>query len=392
MNSNMILLEDRLGLSFRSSERMRSLYTCQGYHFFDIVFETWNALQTQAPAVAFGPVPIGGVTKFCLMMRQLLLHNAGKTIVACSNRLAPEDVTTAALLIGSFMILCRGKRAQDVEEVFQDLSVHFICFADPNSLERSCILSVQDAWEALEKARHEGWIDLNRGITPGTDALYLGSFDQWESEHYARKSNGNVRMVIPGKMIIFPRPVDLPDGRRWQDDTERGRLFSPHFYADLFKDEMDVSVVLCLNDSTSSDYDRTIFEDQEIEVDEMHVEGHYGLLSAMSRFLDIAKAAPGHVAIHTSSEGNGGGTLGTFAVSYLINRLGFRPKAAVAWVRMVYAELLVPLDAAPALEVEGFVRLKSLTEAHAANHNVSNEVPAYPSLSRSFSLPNLRQL
>ncbi len=157
--------------------------------------------------------------------------------------------------------------------------------------------------------------------------------------HYAKPENGSVHVVVPGKIICFPTPADLPHGKRWMDFEADGagtvRKFSAAFYADLFT-ELDVSVAICLH---RSDYNRAAFIEQGIEVEDLGLDpSSPHMLHAIDRFLAVATAAPGMVALQSGSDGLG--HLGALVLSYLKGRLGFTAESAVEWVRMVHPALL----------------------------------------------------
>ncbi len=162
--------------------------------------------------------------------------------------------------------------------------------------------------------------------------------------HYADPANGSIHTLVPGKILCFPKPADLPPGKRWMDfqagEAASVRRFSAAFYADLFA-ELDVSVAVCLH---TSDYDRAAFADQGIEVEDLGLDPRSPhLLRAMDRFLAVAAAAPGPVALHSGSP-DGQGHLAALVLSFLASRLGFDPQSALAWVRIAAPALL----AAPA--------------------------------------------
>ena len=157
--------------------------------------------------------------------------------------------------------------------------------------------------------------------------------------HYASPVNGNVHVVVPGKILCFPTPADLGD-RLWADEeAARGglaRRFSAAFLADLLAD-LGVDVAVCLHDSA---YDRAAFLAQGIEVEDLAADpaGPH-MLRAMDRFLAVAAAAPGLVALH-SGAADGPGRLGALVLSYLTGRLGFDSDGAVAWIAMAHPALL----------------------------------------------------
>ena len=156
--------------------------------------------------------------------------------------------------------------------------------------------------------------------------------------HYASPANGDIHMVVPGKIICFPSPANLPADQAWADsDATSGgvvRRFSAAFFADLFA-ELGVDVAVCLH---ACAYDRAAFLAQAIEVD-LHTDpASPHMLRAIDRFLAVAAAAPGLVALQSGSDGPG--HLGALVLSYLTSRLGFDAESAVAWVRMVHPALL----------------------------------------------------
>ena len=158
--------------------------------------------------------------------------------------------------------------------------------------------------------------------------------------HYASPINGDIHMVVPNKIICFPTPASLPDNHQlWMDSDAAGdgtvRRFSASFFADLFAD-LGVDVAVCLHTSA---YDRAAFLERGIEVEDLGMDpSSPHMLSAIDRFLAVAAAAPGLVALQSGSDGPG--HLGALVLSYLTSRAGFDSESAVAWVRMVHPALL----------------------------------------------------
>ena len=157
--------------------------------------------------------------------------------------------------------------------------------------------------------------------------------------HYASPANGGIHMVVPGKIICFPSPADLPADQHWADsDATSGgvvRRFSAAFFADLFA-ELGVDVAVCLH---ACAYDRAAFLAQAIEVEDLDTDpASPHMLRAIDRVLAVADAAPGLIALQSGSDGPG--HVGALVLSYLTSRLGFDAESAVAWVRMVHPALL----------------------------------------------------
>ncbi len=157
--------------------------------------------------------------------------------------------------------------------------------------------------------------------------------------HYASPINGDLHMIVPGKVICFPTPADLPDSQLWADSDVPAdgtvRRFSATFLADLLAD-LGADVAVCLH---ASAYDRAAFLARGIKAEDLATDpGSPHLLSALDRFLAVAAAAPGLVALQSGSDGPG--RLGALVLAYLTRRLGFDEGSAAAWVRMVHPALL----------------------------------------------------
>ena len=271
-------------------------------------------------------------------MHQVLRLHPGKTIVVCTGHDDPESITTVSLLIGGFMILGQDMDVETVRRCFEPIRHRFLGFCDPGSRIDPRNLTIDDCWRALHRARNEDWIDLTQKIRPGPQ--HFGSFDLEEYAHYSKRENGGVWMLVPGKVIVFRRPVDHSGHYHWNYSADRGYDFSSAFYANLFREIYDVSVVLRLGQTTDS-YDSSAFYNSQIEFEELPVGPQAcGLLNALDRFLAIAQVAPGQIAIHNGMDGSG--FTGTLVVGYLTHRLRFDCNAAVAWIRMVQPDLLVP--------------------------------------------------
>ena len=174
-----------------------------------------------------------------------------------------------------------------------------------------------------------------------------------ECIHYSDPINADLHVVLPGKLIFFANPADLPDGRHWMDLGE-ARRFSPSFYADLFS-EFNVVLVICLEEC---DYDRAPFTASGMGVEELCLRPDTpDILRAADRFLCLLEAAPGAVAIH--SGGGGGAGLryaGTLVSAHMMSRLGFGAGDAAAWLRMACPALLVPPEYLAALQQDEAAR------------------------------------
>ena len=177
--------------------------------------------------------------------------------------------------------------------------------------------------------------------------------DMEECIHYSDPLNANLNIVIPGKLLYTPPPVDLPNEWQWMDDGA-ARLFSPAFYADLLG-EFNVVLVICLE---QCGYDRAPFIERGIAIEELHLcYDSPDILRAADRFLSLLRAAPGAVAIHGGEQGLH--YAGTLVSTHMISRLGFGAADAAAWMRMACPALLVPPEYLAALSDDAGLLLVS---------------------------------
>jgi hypothetical protein len=114
-----------------------------------------------------------------------------------------------------------------------------------------------------------GWLHHCRDYVLSLDSPQDMPIEVEEMLHYASPANGDVHMVVPGKIICFPTPADLPADQHWADSHATSgsvvRRFSAAFFADLFA-ELGVDVAVCLH---ACAYDRAAFLAQAIEVEDL---------------------------------------------------------------------------------------------------------------------------
>ena len=224
----------------------------------------------------------------------------------------------------------------DVVASFRPVQDSFVNFRDESDNSR---FSLRDCWMALSEARLQGWIDLSNKIRPHMDCLDYGIFDIDAYAHYAKMANGSMFPVVPGKIVMFPSPVDLPADVEWIDSADgKHRHFSAAYYAELLKCDFNVSVVACV-DSGKDDW--PAFAEHGLAVEPLPLDGSCpGLLRALDRLLALTQGGGGSVALHSGADA-AGWRAGALVAAYLVRRLGFPPDAAIAWIRMVDRSLLL---------------------------------------------------
>ena len=197
-------------------------------------------------------------------------------------------------------------------------------------------VTVHSCWSSLYRATAQcGWLSIPSCLdVSSVHAEYSDSIDMEEYAHYDNPLNGGFHVVVPGEIIAFECPADLPGGASWAD--EQGvRRFGADFYADVFA-EQGVGLVVR---GDGSSYDARPFAARGIAVEDLPLDGGAELsLAQVDRFLSLVRLAPGAVAVHG---GPGGlGAAGTLVAVLLISAHGFGAEEAVAWVRMAHPAAL----------------------------------------------------
>jgi hypothetical protein len=366
-----VRIDDRLSLALCSAEEAKILHRSRSRNMYFICLDTYFS----TGGCFFNPPQLSDIYRFTIKI-QTTLRRQDKCIVACASKHNSQLITNTCLLFGAFLILGKGMNSEEVTAAFHPLESFFICFPDPSRTDNTGSVTIFDCWSALSHVRSLGWIQLPRvdGLGESQEDLnhLIGKLDMEEFMHYAEPVNGNLRTVLPGKLIYFSTPVDLPDNRQWMD-VGHVRQFSAAFYADLHT-EFGVALVISLEECR---YDATPFAQAGIGVEEMHVRRDGSdALRAADRFLSLLAAAPGAVAVHGGEDGLL--LAGTLVAAHMIARLGFGAGAAVAWVRMVCPALAVPRRHLDALA----------EEAAALRLGPSSELPA-GLFARCFSAPEV---
>ena len=184
-------------------------------------------------------------------------------------------------------------------------------------------LSLLDCWRGLAQAKTLGWVRY------APSGFLWGAIDIDEYRHYDSVAQGNLTEVVPGKLVAFQGPEDLPGGAEYRDDARGARAFSPGFYADILL-EMGVRAVVRLNEAR---YDAAALTARGLaHVDLAFPDCTCPPAAVAARFLAVAEAAPGAVAVHCKA---GLGRTGTLIALYMMKHHGFGARAAMGWLRIV---------------------------------------------------------
>jgi hypothetical protein len=330
-NSNgVVQFDDKLHLAMQTVGQLKANKTFQNLQVHVIEVETLkNYLDIPDIAV---------FDKFGRMLESAVEDPRNHVIIICPKVQDVETFQSLWLLMGSYLIL---RRKLDLDEVVQSLDP-VVAHNETLSpvLSEKNFIKMQYGLGAISQAKKMFWIGAVDHAEPAGPA-----FDLDLRAHYASPVNGNVHILVPGKLVFFPTPRQLPGDQLWVDIGEPGlpteRHFSAAFLADVLED-FDVSVVVCLGESSGAS--ATAFADRGLDVHDLRLDPSCpSLLGAMDRLLALTRAAPGAVAVFPG-EGlgweQGSGLAGRLGAACLTREYGFEAGEAGAWLQMACPALL----------------------------------------------------
>lgn len=161
-------------------------------------------------------------------------------------------------------------------------------------------------------------------------ALKLGwysfkDFDNKEYEYYEKLENGDLNVIIPGKFMAFMGPLDDPP-MGYNNYERMGN--TPDDYIQVFK-HFNVTRVIRLNEAK---YDKTTFVENGINHSDLFfIDGSVPPPGIVEKFMNIAEAEPGCMAIHCKA---GLGRTGTLIGLYAMKHYKFPAAAFIGWIRI----------------------------------------------------------
>ena len=273
------------------------------------------------------------VDAFCEMMLDTVSSHPGQAIVMCLEDLSLSTARHAYFLCGAYLVLCEKWGVEDVQQGFKKALLK----SQDRAFSRvfpTVSKESEDCLQALHLAKALNWLGYDEDAPP--------VLDMEMASHYALPANGNLHVLIPGKLLLVPTPRALPPGSRWADEGTPGqpqvRHFSAAFLAELLVDH-GVAAVVCLGRSGGGS--DASFRACGIDTHDLGLDASRpALLGALDRLAAVARAAPGPVAVFAGGGGRErarwAGCVTALAESLLMTECGFGEAAAAAWMRMVF--------------------------------------------------------
>ena len=271
----------------------------------------------------FGPMNLGSAYTFCnLLDEKIQDYPSGKLAIQCVTE--PRCITNVVFLTGFFMIMRRNFELERVIETLNPLLGMSVPYRDVSRGIQNFNLYVEDCWKGLYRAKELSWVDMS---------LDSGNFDFEEYSSLDSPLNADLHEVIPGKFIAMRGPKDTMNGEMWQDVYEEGRFksrdFSPQHYSDILL-QLGVQVVVRLNEPH---YRQSGFTAAGIAVADLCFEDCTPPpVDVVAKFLAIAEAIPGALAVHCKA---GLGRTGTLIALYMMKHHDFSAREAMGWLRIV---------------------------------------------------------
>ena len=156
-----------------------------------------------------GLVTLTVIQAFCETIGEAIKCHGDRDIVICPGSSGQTSVSTLVMICGAYLVLRESISVASVLDTMRRASKLMDAPVDLGDTS-PCVL----CWRALEHARTLQWLGLD------TDEPQL---DVEMAAHYALPANGNLHVLIPGKLLLFPTPARLPDGQDWADDRAGGR-------------------------------------------------------------------------------------------------------------------------------------------------------------------------
>ncbi|XP_050357052.1 dual specificity protein phosphatase CDC14A-like [Nymphalis io] len=256
----------------------------------------------------FGPYHLCHLYQFCNRLNEELEKNPKKKIVFYTSNNETLRLN-AAYLIGSYQIIYLGGSPAAVYKQLTEVSWSLLSFRDASGGPPLFDISLLDVLHGIKVAHDAKFFDFEH-------------FDAEQYLFYEKVENGDLNWIVPAKMLAFSGP-------HHRSRLDRGYpLHSPEHYHEYFK-KHNVTTIVRLNKKS---YDAKQFTTHGFEHRELFfVDGSVPSDLIVNRFIRIAEAAKGAVAVHCKA---GLGRTGTLIACYMMKHHGFTAREAIAWLRV----------------------------------------------------------
>ena len=293
----------------------------------------------------FGPMNLEMLHRFCTLLDTQIRESSGQPVLIISKS-ESKFLTNVVFLLGSYMILRLDFGLEALVLRLQSVLPLAMPYRDL-SPGKSCLdLRLQDCWVGLLRAKQLSWAHFGEGPS---------AFDPKQYAHYDSPINADLHVVVPGKFVAMRGPVALPHGREYADKRDAAgrfchRDFTPAHYAPILRD-LGVRAVVRLCEAR---YDAGELESRGVAVVELPFEDCAPPPPGVAaRFLAVAEALPGMLAVHGKA---GLGRTGTLVALYMMKHHGFTARAAMGWLRIVRPGSVIGPQKQYLCEMEGVMR------------------------------------
>ena len=298
------ILPDRLYYVSLSSQPSGQALSRGDRHMFSIdqEFIYWNFF------LDFGPLNLGHVYRFCMLLNKKLSDSRLKSsVIYFYSGSHGHRRANACHLICSWQMICLGKSPEEAFKPFRGCTP-FPPWHDATPTVCSFNLTIMDTLRGLKKAMDCNFFNIN-------------NFDVEEYEHYEQVENGDLNWIMDGKFVAFAGPHSAAHANEYHN-------LPPEAYVPYFK-RKNVTLVVRLNKKY---YDAASFTRAGIDhMDLYFLDGSNPPDHLLARFIQKSEQTPGAVAVHCKA---GLGRTGCCIGSYIMKHFKFTAEEFIGWARI----------------------------------------------------------